>query len=583
MNREVYKQLLHTFGRQPLQWVGVFTELVRTILIRVVTIFVLATITANITSGNIEAAKTGILLFITVNVVGILIGAIGDIISVKIENIEYQRVLMEFYSKLTNKDMSFYRDNQTGYLASSFRQYLDGMMALVRLLRTNILRIGVSLTVPAMVLFFADWKLGVLGAGIVVVQVVYIRWSSVKTQYWIKKSHEVYRKVTGEVSDEITNIVAFKSSGVEKEAHRKVARLSKDEANSYYQRRKQTVLLDLPRNILTTLVVALAFYVVLQTASSTAGAAGLAVLTVMYMFQIIRNAQELPGIIVDHDDLVAKIYPTLEYLHDAQHTITDPADPKKLSITKGAIDINHVDFKYEPGVSALKHISVFEDLDLHIAGGEHVGVVGLSGAGKSTLASLLMRFDEVSSGAITIDGIDIRDVAQCELRKKIAYVPQEPLLFHRSVRENIAYFNSSATDKEIIAAAQAAHADEFIATLPNGYNTMVGERGIKLSGGQKQRIVIARAILKGAPIMLFDEATSALDSESEEIIQQSLPAIIGKHTAIVIAHRLSTIAHLDRIIVMHDGKIAEQGSHQELLKLKGRYYSLWQKQTKSHQ
>jgi ATP-binding cassette subfamily B protein len=206
-------------------------------------------------------------------------------------------------------------------------------------------------------------------------------------------------------------------------------------------------------------------------------------------------------------------------------------------------------------------------------------VVGLSGAGKSTLASLLLRFDEIDDGSIQIDGIDIRDVRQADLRQKIAYVPQEPLLFHRSIKENLQYIGNRPTSTKMIRAAKAAHAHEFISKLPRGYETLVGERGVKLSGGQKQRVVIARAILKDAPIMLFDEATSALDSESEKIIQQALPDIIGKRTAIVIAHRLSTVAGLDRIIVLHDGKIIEEGTHGQLLKLKGRYYSLWQKQT----
>jgi len=172
-------------------------------------------------------------------------------------------------------------------------------------------------------------------------------------------------------------------------------------------------------------------------------------------------------------------------------------------------------------------------------------------------------------------------VRQSELHQSIAYVPQEPLLFHNTIRENIAYFSEEATDKAIIRAAKAAHAHEFIEKLPNGYDTVVGERGVKLSGGQKQRVAIARAILKNARIMIVDEATSALDTESEKIIQAALPQIIGKQTAIVIAHRLSTIAGLERILVMHDGEIVESGSHDELLELKGRYYSLWQKQITS--
>lgn len=191
-----------------------------------------------------------------------------------------------------------------------------------------------------------------------------------------------------------------------------------------------------------------------------------------------------------------------------------------------------------------------------------------------------MRFDDVNQGAIRINGVDVRDTKQTWLRQAIAYVPQEPLLFHKTIRENIAYFADDVAEARIVAAAKAAHAHEFITKLPNGYDTLVGERGVKLSGGQKQRVAIARAILKDAPIILFDEATSALDSESEEIIQRALPEILGKRTAMIIAHRLSTVAGLDRIIVLEHGKIVEQGTHDELIGQNGRYARLWRKQTR---
>ena len=357
-------------------------------------------------------------------------------------------------------------------------------------------------------------------------------------------------------------------------------KFSKDEVVSFGKRRGLTTWLDLPRNIITALSITVSIYLIISNSSgANPDSLGLIVLTLTYMYQIVRNVSSLPELLETHDNLVTKIYPTLEYLGKKYEEIRDPKNPVELSIKNGSININNVNFSYPSHSLNGKIIPVFNDLSISIEGGEQIGVVGLSGAGKSTLANLLLRFDEVTGGSIKIDGIDIRDVKQSELRKKIAYVPQEPLLFHRSIRENIAYYNDNVDDSEIVRVAKAAHAHEFIDKLPDGYNTIVGERGIKLSGGQKQRVAIARAILKKSPIIIFDEATSALDSESEQIIQRALPEILGEQTAIIVAHRLSTIAGLDRIIVMHEGKIVETGSHEELLNLHGRYYSLWQKQT----
>ncbi len=211
--------------------------------------------------------------------------------------------------------------------------------------------------------------------------------------------------------------------------------------------------------------------------------------------------------------------------------------------------------------------------------GQKVGLVGHSGSGKTTLTRLLLRFSDVDKGTVSIDDQDISAITQASLRRAIAYVPQEPLLFHRSLRENIAYGRPDATDKQIREAARKAHALEFIDKLSSGLDTMVGERGVKLSGGQRQRIVIARAILKDAPILVLDEATSALDSESEQLIQASLAELMKGRTTVVIAHRLSTIQKMDRIIVLEDGKIIEDGSHASLLAKKGTYAGLWAHQS----
>lgn len=580
MNKEVYKHIMHTYGRNLWQWVGLLVEVFRIFVMRVYVVIAIAQVTANIASGNFEAAKQYTLYFFIAYVAASIIGTLGEILSAHVENRQYGELMMTFYQKLVGKDISFYRDNQTGYLASVYRQYLDGMMLLVRMLRGEALGAFISLVVPPVVLFIASPEVGIIAFLIVLAQFIYVIWSSSKSNKYRKLSHEIYRRITGEVSDVITNIIAFKSGGVEDRSRAHMAELAKQETAAFGLRRKTTALLDLPRNIITACGIAAAVYVIISKSSATdPQSLGLVVLTLTYMFQIIRSVDVLPSLIVTHDDLITKVYPTLKYLGDEHEEIRDPLKPKKLLIKDGSIVIEKVSFGYSSRSRKNARIPVFDSLTINIAGGEQVGIVGLSGSGKSTLVSLLLRFDEVDSGSISIDGVNIHDVKQSELRQKIAYVPQEPLLFHRSIKENIAYYNNEVNDAEIILAAKATHAHDFIERLPDGYDTIVGERGVKLSGGQKQRVAIARAVLKKAPIMIFDEATSALDSESEQIIQRALPEIIGKQTAIVIAHRLSTVAGLDRIIVMHEGKIVESGCHDELLGLGGRYASLWQKQT----
>jgi ATP-binding cassette subfamily B protein len=216
-----------------------------------------------------------------------------------------------------------------------------------------------------------------------------------------------------------------------------------------------------------------------------------------------------------------------------------------------------------------------------IPDGQKVGVVGISGAGKSTLTKLLLRFNDVDSGQVLINGVDIRDMLQTELRKHLAYVPQEPLLFHTSIKDNVALSNPNASDNEVNKALKAAHALEFVENLPDGLDSVVGERGVKLSGGQKQRVAIARAVLQHAPIMVLDEATSALDSESEQIIKKSFGEVLNGRTAIVVAHRLSTLSEMDRVIVLDKGKLVEDGTHDDLIAKHGLYAQLWHRQQNS--
>ena len=281
---------------------------------------------------------------------------------------------------------------------------------------------------------------------------------------------------------------------------------------------------------------------------------------------------------------IATLFENMGVVQDGYNTLLKPVElqdehnAKLLNVTSGEIHFDNVDFAHSA------ENPIFKDLNLKIKAGEKVGIVGRSGAGKSTLVNLLLRFYDVNSGTVNIDGQNIQQVTQESLRSQLGMVTQDTALLHRSVRDNIAYGKPQVSNDEVIKAAKDAHAHEFIHTLQDSmgnedYDTLVGERGVKLSGGQRQRIAIARVMLKNAPILLLDEATSALDSEIEEAISESLHDLMQDKTVIAIAHRLSTIAALDRLIVIDSGKIIEQGTHEELLKSEGLYAQLWTRQS----
>jgi ATP-binding cassette subfamily B protein len=255
------------------------------------------------------------------------------------------------------------------------------------------------------------------------------------------------------------------------------------------------------------------------------------------------------------------------------HELVDSNEARALPVVAGEVAFDNVSFTYAGGAE------VFRDLSLRIPAGQHVGLVGVSGSGKSTFVSLLLRLYDPQSGSIRIDGHDLRSLTQDSLHNQIGLIPQDPSLFHRSLRENIRYGRLDASDAEVEDAADRADADAFIRKIPGGYDAQVGERGVKLSGGQRQRIVIARVLLKDAPVLILDEATSSLDSLTEHAIQTALDKAMAGKTVVVVAHRLSTIAHLDRILVFSEGRIVEDGSHTELIARGGAYCRLWNRQS----
>ncbi|MGD0676320.1 MAG: ABC transporter ATP-binding protein [Polyangiaceae bacterium] len=382
---------------------------------------------------------------------------------------------------------------------------------------------------------------------------------------------EAKAQLTGRIVDSITNIKNVIFFAAHEKEDRIVGHSVADTFEAQRAQYRSFVHMRLILQALNVVIYAVLLPLALDHLIRGTISVGDFLLITTLMIQLIRNVFEMANGLPDTYDMIGSIRDSLDMLI-VPRDIRDRAGATGLKVTRGEIVFDKVHFLYDP------KRPVFRGLDLMIKPGERVGLIGHSGAGKSTLATLLMRLYESQSGSITIDGQNIADVTQESLRRSIGLIPQDAVLFHRTLMENIRYGRPQAGDAEVFLAARRAHAHEFIMTLPLAYDTLVGERGVKLSGGQRQRIAIARALLKDAPILILDEATSALDSESEALIQSAMAeAMVGK-TVIAIAHRLSTLAHLDRLIVLDKGRIVEDGSHAELMLRGGVYASLWARQ-----
>ena len=378
--------------------------------------------------------------------------------------------------------------------------------------------------------------------------------------------------VTGRFSDSILNVLNIKIFSSDKKEKKNFSLVTKDQEikqrQAWYFGNLQNTVQSLLMGVLQVVVL----FISIQLWYKGELSLGMLVLLQTYMLSLFDILWNLARSLTKAMKALTDMKEVVD-IFDLPVDIVDSPKPEVLKIHEGHIVFENVSFAYKGGNPVLRNFN------LEIAPGERIGLVGHSGAGKSTITKLLLRFADTTEGIIMIDGQDIRNITQNDLRSVISYVPQESILFHRTIGENIAYSKSDVIKKEIIAVAKKAHADEFVSKLPKGYDTLVGERGIKLSGGERQRVAIARAMLKDSPILVLDEATSSLDSISESYIQEAFGELMKGKTTIVIAHRLSTIQKMDRIIVLSQGQIVEEGTHKELLQKKGFYSDLWEHQT----
>lgn len=478
------------------------------------------------------------------------------------------------FISLIKKDNRFFVNQKIGAMTSRYIDFVRSEVTIQDLFIIRTLGFLLSVGSGIIILLFQSWIVAFIIATLIILLAFQVSWSAKKRAPWRHERKDLVAEIHGKVADALTNNAIVKAFAGEA---REIKELQKQTRRFETIYRKDIGFVTKEGSVRVALMVFVQVIAII-TAVHLVIAGSISIATAVFMLAYLQRIGSqlftLSEIINGYDQALLDAAPMTEMLNEDVH-ITNKKGARHLDASTPTISFTDVSYRYDDaGDDVLRQIS------LTIPAGQKVGLVGHSGAGKTTITHLLLRFADVTDGSITINSQDIRNVTQESLRDSIAYVPQEPMLFHRTLRENIAYGKPNATDEEIQEAALQANALDFIKQLPQGFDTLVGERGVKLSGGQRQRIAIARAILKDAPILVLDEATSALDSESEKMIQTALATLMDGRTSIVVAHRLSTIASLDRIIVLNQGKVAEDGSHTELLKKRGGIYaSLWKHQS----
>lgn len=482
------------------------------------------------------------------------------------------------FKNYLEKDYEFYTHTYFGSLGSQATRLREAMNNDYNLLFTLMIPKQLVIVGGGIIVIASNSIL--LAVITIVMMAAVLSWTLFSGRYRIRYRRQVGEAssdVAGMIGDALTQATTVKSFANEDYETKRLMPTLLKWRDAQQKSWRSSIPSDMGRLMLAAFATALLLVVTANLYKNNEISIAMVTLVQLYVVRLVASTTEISEMVKQYEQAMGNAYqPVQTMLLEGQ--VQDSKTTGELPNTdKLDVSLNKVSYHYDSSKSGVEAVANFS---LNIAEGEKIGLVGYSGSGKTTLTKLLMRFMDVSSGEIKVGGVDIRDIKQKDLRQVISYVPQEPALFHRTIIENISYGKPGAAKKAIQSAAKLAYIDEFVEDLPDGFDTMVGERGIKLSGGQRQRVAIARAILKDAPILVLDEATSALDSKSEQLIQKALWELMKDRTALVIAHRLSTIQRMDRIVVMDKGRIVQTGTHEELLKdKKGIYAELWAHQS----
>lgn len=536
----------------------------------------IASVLSSIQNGTVTLANslTLVLLFIGTQIYGEIVGwRINLFATWTFETAAERDLYHDIFRKLATETLDFHSNrfggslvSQAGKLNGAFERFWDTLIF-------QVVPSATAIVAAVVILWFYFWQYAIVLAIVSAIFIVSVIFGSKFLRARNTEESQASTKMTGWLADMVTNIVTVKSYAGEQHEIAKAEEVSKTWRDKSLSTMRGFLFVSTIYSTLGTILTSLALIGAIIASEQHIISIAIVYLALTYSFTVTRQLWEMNSIMRNYNRVMGDAYDMVAIM--STPTRLEDKATAKLVVRHGMIEINTMSFTHDDG----EGVHIFDNFSLTIPAGQRVGLVGHSGSGKSSLARLILRFSDIDSGKICIDGKDITQVTQASLRSSIAYVPQEPLLFHRSLRENIAYSKPDATQKEIEQAARQANAHEFISELKDGYDTLVGERGVKLSGGQRQRIAIARAILKDAPILVLDEATSALDSESERLIQSALAELMKGRTSVVIAHRLSTISKLDRIVVLENGAIVEDGTHNKLLEQKGVYAKLWAHQS----
>jgi ATP-binding cassette subfamily B protein len=471
---------------------------------------------------------------------------------------------------LAQHSHSYFSNRFAGSISGKISSASDGLQQFLNQLMFDAYSRAVSIVGVVVVLGFVDWRFSA-AFSVCILLVLILDIKMIQTRRPINKVYsQANVRYRGKSVDLLTNIAAVRQYAQSTKELTDLFSVLLDRKAKLMKQVFAAQQVVIANNVLVVIlnmtVLALCYFLFIRESITI----GQIVLVITLMANVNRNINGIGNILANLSRQYIDIQNGLEDIYTV-HEITDKTNAEQLKVQAGTIAFSNLTFAYQSD-------TIFNNLNLNIAPGERIGLVGPSGAGKSTLVSLLLRQHDLTSGAILIDSQNIAQVTQDSLRSNIALVPQEPVLFHRTIAENIKYGKPDASYEEMVQAADRAQAREFIEALPEQYDTLVGERGVKLSGGQKQRVAIARAMLKEAPILVLDEATSALDSESEVAIQKALESLMENKTVIAVAHRLSTLRKMDRILVIDQGQIVEDGTHDTLTQSGGLYAKLWEHQ-----